>query len=191
MPAIAAQLYFSRREQYRNALATIETIADPEVRYVLAKALTAHVRRVYRGISTGLTTRMGCRLSTLSEGYEGPVHVEHAVPLRLIHNRLLGITQQGAVDPDAYDLFPDPASIQDFVEAFIVGVKVTPAEHAMLNAHNMHGEWDWLHGFQPWNWNELAVDEWEYANRPLWLISLMNRYENVATPNGPLKYSRT
>ncbi len=187
MPATAAQQYWSRRARYREALEIIATIPDADIRTLLSTALTADVRRKFRGISDALTDQMGTKLSTVPEGYEGG-HIEHAVPLRLIHNHILGIIQAGAVDPATYDLFPDTASIQAFVGAFVVGVEVTPEQHGMLNRQNMHGEWDWLANFPAWNWNELQNGEWNFAARPQWLIAFMNRYENVPPPEGPLEY---
>lgn len=186
MPATAAAQYWAQRQRYRSALDTIATIADDDIKHSLRKALTAHVRGKFRGLSRALTTRMECRLSCLPDNWKEPIQVEHAVPLNLIHNRLLGIQRNGDIDHDTYNLLPTIQDIEAYVRAFVVGVLVTPGQHALLNAWAMNGEWAWLADSLRWDWSDLDLEEWNYDNRPVWLQSVMNRYEHVPIPYRPL-----
>lgn len=188
MPAIAAARYWGQREKYRSALDMIDPITDENIRVFLRKALTAHVRGQLRAISKGLTIRMGCRFTCIPTGYTGPVEVEHAIPLKLIHNRILGIKKNGVVDNETQKIFATTENIEAYVRAFVIGVLVTPAQHTLLNAQDMHGEWTWLADIQPWDWSDLKRGVWNYNERPLWLRSIMNRYEHVPLPEGPIKY---
>lgn len=186
MPATAAAQYWTQRERYRTALRKISAIDDEDIQQTLRQALTRWVRGNFRGISTSLTRRIGCRLSCLPDNYEGTIHVEHAVPLNLMHDYILGIP--GNELGNLYDRFPTLPDIEVHVRKFVVGVLVTPDQHSLLDAWGMHGEWTWLADAAPWDWNDIDFQNWNYDERPLWLRSVMNRYESVPPPEGPLRY---
>jgi hypothetical protein len=188
MPATAAFQYCTQRQKYRTALAMIATITDKDIQNCLRSALTAHARRKFRGISTALTERLGCRLSCLPEGHEGVFQIEHAIPLKLIHNRILGIHPDGTVDHNTYDIFAKEKDIEAYVRAFMVGVLVTPQQHSLLNAQAMNDEWKWLADMPSWQWGELDHQDWNYTDRANWLRLIMSRYEDVPPPGGPLPY---
>lgn len=188
MPESAGTQYLSQRQRYRTALEHIAAIDDEDIKRILRKALTAHVRQKFRGISKYLTEEVGIRFTCLPEHYDGKIEVEHAVPLHLVHNQILGLHANGTVNQDTYDLFSTGQSIEDFARAFMVGVLVTPEQHRLLNARAMHGEWAWLADIPPWDWNTLDTRDWDWERRPLWVRRIMNRYEHVSPPAGPLIY---
>ena len=188
MPAIAAGHYWTQRQRYRAALGKIASIDDVDIQQVLQQALTVWIRRKFRGISSALTTRMGCRLSCLPDGYEGPIEVEHAVPLRIIHNRILGLYPNGAIDQNTGNILPTTEDVEAYVRAFVIGVLVTPQQHALLPAQAMNSDWNWLADVPLWDWDDLDIEHWDYDIRTLWLKLIMYRYEQVPPPNGPIKY---
>jgi hypothetical protein len=188
MPATAAAQYWTQRRRYRAALGQIAAIDDEDIRQALRQALTVWIRGKFRGISTALTTRMGCRLSCLPVGYEGQIHVEHAVPLKMIHNQILGIHFNGAVDQNIHNILSTPKDIEAYVRAFVIGVLVSPQQHSLLDPQSMNAEWNWLADIPPWDWNNLSLDDWNYDTRPSWMRLIMHRYEHVPPPQGPIKY---
>lgn len=176
----AAMKYRMRREVYRNALLAIESIPDRHTKKFIQAALLAYVRARFRDISSELTQRIGCRLTCLEDGCQERSEVEHAVPLNLIHDRILGIKGKlGKVDNETCDIFQTEESIQAYVTAFMVGVRVTSEQHRRLKGHSMHGEWKWLADMPPWDWDELTLADWSYK-RPEWLKTIMGCYEHVA-----------
>jgi hypothetical protein len=185
--ADAAAKYWMQREAYRNALLMTESIADNHTKEFTQAALIAYVRARFRDISSELTKRIGCRLTCLPDGCKERSEVEHAVPLNLIHDRILGVKGRlGNVDHETRDILPTVKSIQAYVAAFMVGVQVTSTQHRQLKGHSMHDEWKWLADMPPWDWDELTLADWNYVRRPKWLQKIMGRYEHV-----PLAYRPT
>lgn len=183
----AAKKYLMQREVYRNALLVAKGIPDKHTEKFTHAALLSYVRARFRDISSELTKRIGCRLTCLPVGYQGSFEVEHAVPLNLIHDRILGFKGQLCnVDDVSTDIFPTVESIQAYVAAFMVGVQVTSSQHRQLKGHSMHGEWKWLCDIPSWGWDEITFANWSYGERPEWLQKIMGRYEHV-----PLVYRPT
>lgn len=187
----AAKKYLAQRTVYRDALLVIENIGNktPENKRIVKfahAALIAYARARFRDISGALTDEIGCRLTCLPEGYQERFEVEHAVPLNLIHDRILGVKGKlGIVDNETYNLFPTVQSLTGYIAAFMVGVRVTKAQHGQLKGHSMHGEWQWLIDIEPWDWDQLSFENWCYDERPEWLQRIMGRYEHVPMPYRP------
>lgn len=89
--------------------------------------------------------------------------MEHAVPLRLIHNRILGVTANGIDDPQTRDLFDSEEAIEDFVARFVVGVQVAAGEHRRLNAQFM----------------STMPEGWAWTTEAVGSSGLMGRYHSI------------
>lgn len=179
--AWASARYVKSRAVYRMALEATQRIEDPAVRHWVEGALMAKARANCRAISGALTEWVGCRLTALPEGYSGAVEVDHAVPLNLIHDKILGIGEHDRGQPLRNE------EVRRFVEMFVVGVKVTPGLHALLKKQHMPICWQWLADHDAPDWDSIKSCDWAFEKRPLWLRSLMGRYEDTASTR-PLHY---
>ena len=123
---------------------------------------------------------MGCQLTCVPENYTEAVEIEHAVPLNLIHDHILGIKGKGVGFKSATDyILKESEDIQAYVAIFVVGVWVTKDQHSKLKARSMHEEFDMTANLDAWNVNELSLKNWSYQDRPVWLQKIMGRYEHL------------
>ena len=154
----AGKEYFNQRETYHKAFSCIKDFSDESSRKFAFEALQTHVRSKFRGISSKLTKKMGCQLTCVPENYTEAVEIEHAVPLNLIHDHILGIKGKGVGFKSATDyILKESEDIQAYVAIFVVGVWVTKVQHSKLNARSMHQEFDMTANLDAWNVNELSL----------------------------------
>jgi hypothetical protein len=147
MPNIAAHKYYDARDMYRRICDVLTAMPhlDPGMQEAMRRGALQRTRAIFRTISSDLTRRTGAAFCTGNGGAEKP-HTEHAVPLRLIHDRILGVTASGKSDPTTWHMFDTAEAIQKFVASFVVGVLVAPSDHTALNKEfkcDMPKEWEW------------------------------------------------
>ena len=171
----AAEDYWRARENFQRVDLQLRQMAiGNEVdRETLRGAWRASARRKMRGISDRVA-RLNIEITTpgacLAVAGKQRFHVEHAVPVNLIHNRLLGIDRAGreAVGAQSID---DLASAGVFIRDFVIGVRVTPLEHKTLPPQTMpEGSREWSLETRMARYENLAfhrMGECEHCRREL------------------------
>jgi hypothetical protein len=133
--AVAAQEYFKAREGYEKIILLLSSMAIPEPEIgIIKSALRASVRARFRAISNRLaeTPKYATDLACKS-GNDIKIEIEHAVPLNLIHNQVLGITRQGNRDETSFKKYRSVKEIEHFLKEFVIGVLITELEHKKIN----------------------------------------------------------
>jgi len=136
----AAQEYWRIREDHRRLDAQINTLLiGEEDRGTLRSAWRASSRAKMRGISNRVarfnlvgTTTAACEALARNQNPE----VEHAVPVNIIHNWILGIDRSGNETAHVQPI-RDMDGVEKIIRAFVVGVYVTPEEHSALASQSM------------------------------------------------------
>ena len=142
----ATKQYASYRDTYFRMMKVLEesTLPKAEIDF-LSNAVLQATRRRFRSIANGLKSRMASRYHTLEacRGQSGGQRdEEHAVPLNLIHNRILNIS--GPCDGDLPSLSGDLKDLQALLEHHLLVVDVTPQQHATLKKTKMPKGWTWF-----------------------------------------------
>lgn len=147
---VAAKLYALVRDQHHELKERIRTsVADTAHRARMLREAEPDVRARFRRIATRLMQKSGVDIPHRPEVcYRHPDPAtrqrrdrEHAVPLALIHDRILGLPKH---QRDA--VAPPPESAEDIAKMLAHHVRVigvTKAQHAALPA-SMPDEWQWF-----------------------------------------------
>lgn len=181
MPKAAAIQYLQARDLLHRAFNAIDSInADPDLQNVLRRAAGNWAKKKLRGISTALTARLGNRFQAACEFRErGPV--QHALPLNLLHNHILGLDRNNA-RTGTWNRAWTHASLETFLKKFVVGVGVVEEQHRKLDRlfkEKMPTAFDFDDPlFDDWSWEDVAQSGWSWEERPLQVRRLMARYDH-------------
>ena len=171
----AAEEYSRVREDFQRVDLQLRqmAIANEKDRATLRKPWRASARGRMRGISNRVA-RLNIEITTqgacLAVAAGQPIDIEHAVPVNLVHNRLLGI-DRGGREAAAESGLPDLAAVTGFIRTFVLGVRVTPLEHKTLLPQTMpEGSREWSLETRMARYENLAfhrMGECEHCRREL------------------------
>ena len=140
-----ARQYVDIAARHRRLVAALAAIQEEETRAQIESAILVDTRRRLRGAANGhaarnppvFRTHEACANAATGGGFER----EHAVPLNLLHDALLGRA------PGADGVLPvalqDPAEILRFLQFHLFHGLVTRDQHRLLNAFSMPEGWTW------------------------------------------------
>ncbi|RYH28828.1 MAG: hypothetical protein EON54_23025, partial [Alcaligenaceae bacterium] len=147
---VAAKLYVLVRDQHHELKKRIrESVDDGVERARMLQEAEPDVRARFRRIATRLMQKSGVEIPHRPEVcYSNPDTVkrqrrdrEHAVPLSMIHDRILGVPRRwdgGALQPQRQD------EIAKFLAHHILVVGVTKEQHAHVLPGAMPEGWHWF-----------------------------------------------